>query len=100
MAQRTTEIGIRQAIGAQRADILRMVLKDGLRLGLSGIAAGALTAAAVTRLISNMLYQVSATDPLVFGGVAAVFLAATLAACYLPAWRAMRVDPVTALRPR
>jgi putative ABC transport system permease protein len=100
VAQRTTEIGIRQAIGAQRGDILRMVFRDGLRLGFAGVAAGALAAAMLTRLISTMLYRVSATDPLVFGGVAVVFLAATLAACYVPAWRAMRVDPVTALRAR
>jgi predicted permease len=100
VAQRNTEIGIRQAIGAQRADILRMVLKQGIRLSASGIAIGVVAAAALTRLLERMLFHVSATDPLIFGAITAVFLVVSLAACGLPAWRATRVDPLEALRSR
>jgi putative ABC transport system permease protein len=102
VAQRTTEIGIRQAIGAQRADILRMVLGQGLRLSLAGIAVGTGAAIGLTRLIasliSKMLFHVSATDPLTYGAIALLFLAVALAATYVPAWRATRVDPLAALR--
>jgi putative ABC transport system permease protein len=100
VAQRTAEIGIRQAIGARRSDILAMVLGQGLRLSLIGLAAGALASAAMTRLISGMLYHVSATDPAAFAVVSLVFLVVALAASYLPARRATRVDPLQALRSR
>ena len=100
VVQRTTEIGIRQAIGAQRADILRMVLGQGLRLSLAGIGIGAVAASALTRLISKMLFHVSATDPLTFASISILFLAVALAASYLPAFRATRVDPLEALRYR
>jgi ABC-type antimicrobial peptide transport system permease subunit len=100
VAQRTTEIGIRQAIGAQRADILRMVLVQGVRLTAIGIAVGVIAAAALTRLLDRMLFHVSATDPLIFAAIACLLLAVSLAACGLPAWRATRVDPVEALRSR
>ena len=100
VAQRTTEIGIRQAIGAKRSDILRLVLAQGLRLSLAGIGAGAVASLVLTRLIARMLYRVSATDPLTFAGVAILFLTVALAASYVPAWRATRVDPLEALRYR
>ena len=100
VAQRTAEIGVRQAIGAQRGDILRMVLAQGLRLSLAGIGAGLLAAAGLTRLIARMLYHVSAVDPATFMGIPVLFLAVTLAASGIPAWRAARVDPVEALRSR
>jgi predicted permease len=98
VAQRTTEIGIRQAIGAQRSEIFRMVLGQALRLSLAGIAAGALAAWGLTRLISNMLYKVSATDPILFVCISTLFLGVALAASYIPARRATRVDPIAALR--
>jgi putative ABC transport system permease protein len=98
VTQRTAEIGIRQAIGAQRGDILRMVLGQGLRLSLIGIATGIVGALALTRLIATMLYRVTATDPRTFLEISVLFLAIALAACALPAWRAMRVDPLEALR--
>jgi predicted permease len=100
VAQRTTELGIRQAIGAQRADILRMVLAQGLRLSLAGIAIGTIAAAASTRLISGMLFHVSATDPLTFAGIGLLFLVVSLAASLIPALRATRIDPLEALRYR
>jgi putative ABC transport system permease protein len=100
VAQRTAEIGIRQAIGAQRADILRMVMAQGLRLSLAGIVIGAAAAVALTRLISGLLFHTSATDPLTYAAIAVIFLPVALAASYLPAWRAMRVDPLVALRGR
>jgi putative ABC transport system permease protein len=98
VVQRTAEIGIRQAIGAQRSDILRMVLAQGLKLCGLGIAVGAVAAFALTRVISTMLFHVSATDPVTFAAIALLFLAVSLAASCIPAWRAARVDPVTALR--
>ncbi len=100
VAQRATEIGIRQAIGAQRADILRLVLAQGVRLSAAGIVIGVIAAAILTRLLGRLLFQVSATDPLTFGTIAAIFLAVSLAACAIPAWRATRIDPLEALRPR
>ena len=98
VAQRTTEIGIRQAIGAQRGDILRMVLGQGIRLSMAGIGLGAAAALALTRLLSKMLYGVSATDPLTFAAISLLFLLVALAATLIPSWRATRVDPLIALR--
>jgi predicted permease len=100
VVQRTTEIGIRQAIGAQRSDILRMVLSQGVRLSLAGIAAGTVVAVLATRLISGMLFHVSATDPVTFAAIAILFLIVALAASCIPAFRATRVDPLEALRHR
>jgi predicted permease len=100
VAQRTSEIGIRQAMGAQPDDILRMVLAQGAKLSALGVALGIVAAAALTRLIGGMLFRVSATDPTTFAVIACVFLLAALAACGIPAWRATRVDPLDALRSR
>jgi ABC-type antimicrobial peptide transport system permease subunit len=98
VAQRTAEIGIRQAIGAQRGDILWMVMAQGLRLSVAGILSGTVTAVLVTRLMSRLLFHVSATDPSTFAQIAGIFVVVALGASYLPAWRAMRIDPVVALR--
>jgi ABC-type antimicrobial peptide transport system permease subunit len=100
VAQRTTEIGIRQAIGARRGDILRLVFGQAVRLSLAGIAAGALAAVGLTQLISGMLFHIGATDPFTFGAIAVLFLAVAMLATYIPAWRATRVDPLEALRSR
>jgi putative ABC transport system permease protein len=98
VGQRTREIGIRMALGAQRADVLKMVVSEGLSLTLPGVAAGFLAAFALTRLLSSLLYGVSAMDPVALGGVALLFACVGLIASYIPARRAMRVDPVIALR--
>jgi putative ABC transport system permease protein len=96
--QRTQEIGIRIALGAQTADILKMVLKRGMFLVLTGVALGLGTSWLSTRLLTRLLYQVSATDPVTFVVIAAFLIAIALLACYLPARRATKVDPIVALR--
>jgi putative ABC transport system permease protein len=98
VAQRTREMGIRLALGAQRHDILKMVLGQGLALTMIGVAAGLALAFALTRFLSSMLYGVSAADPITFAAIALLFAGLALAAGYLPARRAMKVDPITALR--
>jgi predicted permease len=98
VAQRTAEFGIRQAIGAPRQEILRLVLLQGVKLSLTGVAAGALAAVGLTRLATRLLYGVSATDPIVYGSIAVLLLIVTAIATLAPAWRATRVDPIQALR--
>jgi putative ABC transport system permease protein len=97
-AQRTHEVGVRRALGAQPADIVKLLLGEGLRLGLVGVVVGIACALALTRVMRNLLYGVSTTDPLTFLTVSAVLVGVALAACYLPARRAARVDPIVALR--
>lgn len=98
VGQRTQEIGIRLALGANRIEVMRLVLGDGMKMTLAGVAAGFVAGLALTRLMAGLLYGVSATDPLTFVSVAALLPLVAAAACYLPARRAMRVDPVIALR--
>jgi len=97
-SQRTHEIGIRIALGAQQRDVLRLILGQGAKLAVLGLCAGAVAALLLTRLMASLLYGISATDPLTFGAVAIVLLGVAVTACYIPARRAMRVDPMVALR--
>ena len=98
VAQRTREIGIRVAIGAQRSEVARLVLGEGARHAALGVLLGLAGASALTRLMTSLLYGVRPTDPLTFACVAILLAAVALAACYIPARRAMRVDPIVALR--
>jgi putative ABC transport system permease protein len=98
VSERSREIGIRAALGATRRDILRLVVQQGLRLAATGIAIGAVVALAGMRLIRGLLYGVGASDPVTFVAVMALLFAVALAACWLPAWRAARLDPVMTLR--
>jgi len=98
VTRRTTEFGIRMAMGAKRRDVLNLVLGQGMRLALAGVAVGAAGALALTRVISGLLFGVSAFDPITFVAMAALLVAVTAAACIIPGMRATKVDPLVALR--
>ncbi|MFP5261897.1 MAG: ADOP family duplicated permease [Blastocatellia bacterium] len=98
VSSRTTEFGIRLALGAEPRDLMRSILRQGMRLTAVGVLAGAAGAAALTRAIAGLLFEVSATDPVVYSGAALLLAAVAFAACYIPARRGSRVDPLVALR--
>jgi len=98
VALRTHEIGVRMALGAQPLDVLRMVLGQGGKIALVGIVIGIVVAFALTRLMSSLLFSVSATDPFTFAAVAGLLVLIAMFACYIPARRAAKVDPMIALR--
>lgn len=98
VAQRTSEIGLRMALGAQPRQVLALVLRQGMLLALIGAAVGILVALPVARMAGGLLYGVSATDPLTYAGITLLLMGVALLACYVPAWRATRIDPLVALR--
>jgi putative ABC transport system permease protein len=98
VSERTREIGIRMALGAKRSDVLQMVLGQGMKVALCGVVVGVVVAIVLTRFVTTLLFQVSATDPTTFAAVGLLLSVVALAACYLPARRATKVDPLVALK--
>jgi putative ABC transport system permease protein len=98
VTQRTHEVGIRLALGAQPRDVLALLMVQGMRLVFLGVVLGVVVSLVLTRLLATLLYGTSVRDPLTFAGVSALLVAVALLACYIPARRAMRVDPIVALR--
>jgi putative ABC transport system permease protein len=98
VAQRTREIGIRMALGAQRGEVLKMTVTTSLKLVLMGVALGLIAAFLLTRLMASLLFGISATDPLTYLAIALVLIVVALVASYIPAMKAMRINPMVALR--
>src|SRR5262249_32528271 len=98
VTQRQREIGVRMALGAQKRDVLSLVIWQGMKLALIGILIGVLGALALTRVLRSLLYQVAPTDPLTFAVVSLLLVAIAMIACWLPARRATKIDPMEALR--
>jgi ABC-type antimicrobial peptide transport system permease subunit len=97
VGRRTREIGVRMSLGARPTDVFRLILADGLRLVITGVVVGVVAALLLTRLLESVVYGVSPRDPLLFVLVSLVMIAVSLLACYVPARRAMKVDPIVAL---
>ena len=98
VSRRTQEMGVRMALGAQRGDLLRLVIGQGMALALAGLVIGGPAALILSRFMSTLLFEISPRDPITFAAVSALLVAVALLACYIPARRATRVDPMIALR--